>query len=435
MSKRRGRRTAITYEDACSALAAALTGATRHEIVDVALSGGTGDAPLARLRAAMRAHMFPTRSVPLALRRVVDALDARSRREGLHVIQGWDFQTHRFTDDIAPVLLLDYCARLDRRAADDRAAAAILLDQYFVAVLSMLTVRAWDEGSPNENLDRVSALLRALQGPDGSGHRFVDDAESLLFLAISYYHPDEHCYSLLLQKVTTLDDQHRFRVAAPCAAMLGGHLRWGLRFMYRRDVGLMRDDNVVDYPWLLFAVVTLARAYAEMLDTGAHGDAREAIVEGLLAGLSADPWAFTGKAPACLAGHEAEHAELNEILGRRGKALLDEMERLEPPSGTYSPLAFACNFPLNAAVALVAVAVQDGGTRPTLNALFTHERPSVWPEDSAEGLARRLMEYSSDPARLDARGAPLIVYDPYDGVHSHNMVVRTLREYVGRTGP
>jgi hypothetical protein len=387
----------------------ALVGGARRDIVDHALSGEAGSA-FERLRSAMREHRFPVASGALALRRIVDTFDAKSRREGLHVVQPWDFQAYHFTKEIAPVMLLDYCARLPKRSADERSTIAILLDQYFLTVLSLLAVRAWDDGDPNGNLDRVSALVRAVQGPDGSGHAFVDDAESLLFLAVSYYHPNEDSYGLLLEKVRGLDEKHRVRVAAPCAAMLGSHLRWGLRFMYQRDAGLMRDDNIVDYPWLLFAVDTLARAGA---------------TEAFLDGLSADPWAFTGDLPAALSGDAAQHAGLRAWLRERCAGLLDEIAIHQPSPKAYSPLSYACNFPLNASVAKVAIVLEDGRPYPSLNALFARGA------SGAGELAERLMQYSaSDPMRLGAGGAPLIVYDPADGAHAYNAVVRTLREFV-----
>ena len=409
-------RTPVTFHDACAQLEAAANGSTRREIVDQLLSGQPGTA-LDRLRSGMREHRFPVASGTLALRRIVDSFDAKSQREGLHVVQPWDFQAHRFTEEIAPVMLVDYCVRL-KRSADERAAVAILLDQYFLTVLSLLSVRAWDDGDANENLDRVSALVRAVQGPDGSGHPFVDDAETLLFLAVSYYHPNEDGYGLLLEKVRALDEKHRVRVAGPCAAMLGAHLRWGLRFMYQRDVGAMRADNVVDYPWLLFAVDTLARAGA---------------TESMLDGLSADPWAFTGELPAALSDDAAQHAALRAWLRERGTGFLDEIASQQSSPKAYSPLSWACNFPLNAAVAEVAIALEDGRAYPSLNALFAREPQGARPERSAGRLAERLMQYSaSDPGRLGAGGAPLMVYDPADGAHVYNSVVRTVREFLGQ---
>ena len=426
--------TPITYDDALSQIAAVLQGNARAEILDAALGSDDGDgAALERLRAAMRGHSFPAASGRIELKRLVVTFDALTQNEGLHVLQGWDYVAHAFPDDIAPVLLLDYCARRGIPAHATRQTLAILLDQYFLTVLSLFAVRAWDSGNPNDNLDRVTHVLDTLQGPAGGGHRFVDDAETLLWLAISYYHPDERSYDALLGKVERLDAEHRLRVALPGAALLGSHLRWGLQFMYQRDVGLMRNDNVVDYPWLLFALVTLTREYARLHSAEVRGAERDAIAEAVLHGLSADPWAFTGTPPAFLRGHAAAHTEFRDLLGRHTTDLLADFHRLQPTAKSHSPLAFACNFPANAAVAMVALALGDNSPHPSLNGLFMRK-----PSDGAAAAlksetagsvahyARRLMEYSRDPARLDARGAPLIVYDPYDAIHCYNAVVRTV---------
>jgi hypothetical protein len=383
------------------------------------------------VRKAMQSHAFAIASgrSDINLRRVVDTLDSRNQREGMHVLQGWDFVAHRFAKDIAPILLLDYCARLGISAERAGAALSILLDQYFLALVSLLAIRAWDEGDANANLDRVTALLHDLQGPRGSGHEFVTDAETLLMLSVSYYHPEEQGYELLVQRVSTLDGPHQLRFAQPCAALLGGHLRWGLRFMYGRDVGRMRDDNVADYPLLMFAVLTLARAHAAHGEGQAPSD-REVVTEALLNGLSADPWAFVGSVPPALKGHAEWHAEFRQFLERDRRAILAEFERCQPTPKAFSPLAFSCNFPTNATVAMATLAVQgaDGGRHPPLNALFACEPDSATDDRSALRLAQRLTEFAtSDPTRLGAGGAPLVVYDPFDGVHCHNTVLRTLR--------
>jgi hypothetical protein len=418
------------FNEASERLAAVLRGTARGEILDALLSGNASGEALPRLRRGMRSHTFPAASGAIALRQIVGALDVRTQREGLHVLQGWDYAAHRFPDEIAPVLLLDYCARLGVPAYGERRALAIMLDQYFLAILSLLTVRAWDEGDANENLDRIGALLRDLQGPEGSGQRFVDDAETLLLLAVSYYHPEEQGYDLILERVRTLDDAHRLRFALSCAAIMSGHLRWGLRFMYRRDVGLMRKDNVVDYPWLLFALLTLMRAYSVMLDASRRDDARERVVEGLLNGMSADPWAFTEKIPSFLSAFQAEHDEFRTLLGRHRDTLLAEFTLRAPDAKTYSPLAFSCNFLSNAAVARVVVALADaraGDGYASLNALFARERPGASTDGAAERLARDLMEYSvGSPERLGDGGAPLIVFDPYDAIGCFNAAMRTI---------
>jgi hypothetical protein len=407
-----------SFRNVLAQLDVVLSGSARHDILD-ALVNGDGDA-LARLRHAMRTHTFVTSAGPLSLRSMVDRLDARTQGEGLHVLQGWDFVAHRFPDEIAPVLLLDFCARSGVAGLAERPALSLLLDQYFLALLALAAVRAWDDGDANENLDRVTALLAALQGKHGSGRRFVDDAETLLLLAVSYYHPEEPAYDVVLARVRTLDAEHRLRFALPCASVMASHLRWGFRFMYGRDVGAMRADNVVDYPWLLFALLTLSREYA----VSAPGStSRNQIVEALMDGLSADPWAFTGKLPAFLAQVKGEHEELRELLVARKDELLADLERQQPTASAYSPLAFSCNFLSNAAVAMVMVELENpGATDGSLSALLSRDSG-----EPAEGLARGLMAYSSRPERLGAGGAPLIVFDPRDGIGAYNALVRTVQ--------
>jgi hypothetical protein len=410
---------AITFDAATGQLETVLRGSTRGEILDALLSEGGTETPLARLRHAMRTHTFPVGAAkkPVSLRSVVDTLDARTRREGLHVLQGWDYVAHRFPDDIAPVLMLDYCARAGA-ANDGRKSLAILLDQYFLAVLSLLAVRAWDDGDANENLDRVTMLLRELGGAEGFGRRFIEDAETLLLLAVSYFHPEERGYDSIRERINTLDAAHQLRCALPCAAIMASHLRWGLRFMYRRDVGLLRADNEVDYRWLLFSLLTLMRAYSSGNDR---------VAEGLLNGLSADPWAFVEKAPAFLRVLQAEHDEFRELLDRHRADLLRDFEALRPSSTVYSPLAFATNFLSNTVVAMVMVALVDEQPHPSLDSLLATERARALPAGSAERFSRELMAYSMAAAERQGGGAaPLIVVDPYDAAHCYNSVMRVM---------
>ena len=420
-------RESITYASACDLLEAVLEGGCRGAVLDAVLSAPTASDALARLRAGMRAHVFRTPGEPVALRRAIQAMDHRTRREGFHVLASWDYRAHRFADDIAPILLLDRCAASGLAPGRERAVLSLLLDQYLLSVLGLLAVRAWDDGDPNVNLDRTTHLVRLLQGPAGSGNQFVDDAETLLLLAVSHYHPDETAYELLMRKVWALDHAHRVRIALACAATLGGHLRWGMRFMYKRDVGRMRADNVVDYPWLLFSVITIVR---ELDRVGtAPGPERERLVEGLLNGVVADPWAFTGPAPAAWQASRALHREAREWLHADAALLLDEFEAHRPRTTAYSPLAFQCNFLCNTLVAMVATAAHDPSPHPSLNALLSGTAPNGLP--SVEAYARCLMSYAI--ANGDGRSAPLIVYDPHEGLHSFNTAVRVLGDDIRRT--
>lgn len=407
----------ITVEEGLKLVEELLRGDARKRLLAELVAGADTTGSLDRLRKAMRSH-----TLSRELRRVVDALDSRTRREGFHVLEGWDFASHRFAKDIAPVLLVDYCERMGIAPQRLRDAMAVLLDQYLLAILSLLAMRAWDSGDANENLDRVTGALDILQGPNGAGHRFVGDAGTLLMLAVSYFHPEEQGYDLLVDRVASLDRAHRIAVAVPCAAMMGFHLRWGLRFMYRRDVGRMRADNVADYPLLLFALVTLAEEYATP-----HGGREHAVVEGLLNGLSADPWAFVDTGPAAVATRAAWHATVHHVLQESGASLLDDFAALQPSTRAYSPLSFTCNFPTNASVAMAAIAVQ-GETHAPIDALFTRGT-----EPAPLRLAERLMEFAtSDSSRLGAGGVPLIAYDPYEGAGAFNTTIRTLRDAVSR---
>ncbi len=412
-------RAPITYHDACEQLEAVLTGRARNDVLDALERDGDFAAGCARLRGAMRSHTLPSTHGRIALQRIIRSLDDRTRREGFHVLASWDYRAHRFAEEMAPVLMLDRHAGPDWCGDGSRAALAILLDQYLLTVLGLCAVRAWDDGDADANLDRVTRLVGLLNGPNGGGHRFVDDAETLLLLAISHYHPHEAAYDMLIQKVRALDETHRLTLAIACAGALGGHLRWGLRYMYRRDVGRMRDDNLVDYPWLLFAATTLARSYAS---TSAPNDA---VVEGLLNAFTADPWAFSGSAPPGMQAYLAEHAEVRASIAEDARGLSEAFARHQPSAKSYSPLGFQSNFLCNAFVAMVATAMIDGDAHPSLNGLFTRERRDGLDVDGVERYARRLMSYAGAGAAAPDRAA-LIVYDPYEAAHSFNMGMQVL---------
>src|SRR5262249_18507402 len=242
----------VTVGEACSQLESLLDGDARAEIVAQLSRKADAAVALTRLRAAMRSHRLPVSRGPVSIAAAVQSLDSRTKKEGFHVLESWDYRAHRFAPDIVPVLMLDRCMAADRQHRIE-AALSVLLDQYFLSVLGLIAVRAWDDGDPGAILDRVTALLTRFNQSDGDRHAFVDDAEPLLLVAVSHSHPEEAAYDALLDRVQALGDARRLRLALVCAPVFGSHFRWGLRFMYRRDVGLLRDDNVVDYPWVLWS--------------------------------------------------------------------------------------------------------------------------------------------------------------------------------------
>jgi hypothetical protein len=418
----------MKWEDALAPLARLLRGETRREVIDSLIAGGKAG-PLDRLRKAMRSHTFPVAGSAISLKAAVESLDAKSRAEGLHVLHGWDFRAQRRPADIAPVLLLDYAERAGIPAERTREAAAVLLDEYCVSLLALFAVRAWDDVRAEERLTELNALIAELNGAGGSGHRSVDDVGTLLILAVAYFHPEEHAYDDLLAKIRTLDARGLLEVAIPAAPVLASHLRWGFRFMYRQDLGLMRDDNVVDYPWILVSLLALAREYAAACTDvkRAASPSRMELADALVNGLSADPLAFTQKAPAFLAPFAKELEELKALLIRHRDELLSDATGLMPTPKAFSPMAVGINFLSNAAVASATLALQGGEPDPSLNFLLRHHGASATNAAWAEAFAKRLMDYAAVPERRGAGGAPLIVYDPFDGVHHYNATIRALQ--------
>jgi hypothetical protein len=419
----------IDFEGAAALLEQLLRGPARAEIVDRVLTARDFGEAVKRLRAAMRAHGFKTPSGAVVLEPLVSTLDAAGRKEGFHVLREWEQAAGRMSREEIPVLMVDHFSQSDAATQGDRRALAILLDFYFLYVLALLLMRAWDQGDPNQNLDRVTALLGDLQGEAGSGQRFADDAGTLLFIATSNFQPDERGYHRLLQKVWGLDDRHRVVVAMSGAPVVGTHLRWAFSAIYERDLTYMRKDNAIDYPWLFFSVATLMREYARLREAGVGPDGRRAVVAALLNGLSPDPWAFVGKPPEPLAGYPEEHAEFRRLFALCRRDLLDELEAQMPSKDAYSPLSLQFNFPHNMLVALVVIALL-GGDAPNvpLNALLTA------PPDRASGddvalLARAMTGYAAaHPERRGERRILPVAYNESVGLRSFSWTMSALRK-------
>jgi hypothetical protein len=435
-------RTEITVEDACELLEQGLVGDARARILDALDIDADFPRACARLRNAMRAGVLPTGGAPLRLQPVVQGLDARARRGGLHVLETWDYRAHRFTGEINPVLMLDRCALPRTPAEERRAVLAVLLDFYLVSILGLIVVHAWDGADLHASLDRAGTLLHALQETGGSGCRFVDDVETLLLASVANYHPEEAAYDGLAERFDALAGAHRTRMGLACAAVLGGHLRWGLQNMYGRDVGRMREDNLVDYPLVVFGLSTLLERYDAMgrqperpgpttqaaLPTAAEdATARLPLAEGVLNGLSADPRFALERTPSWLRVHREHHAHARETLLAHRDRLLGDFAAFQPSSQAFSPLGFDCNFLSNAMVAVVATAVAAPGARPSLNALFTRSAAAGWPADASLRHAHELAAYAR-VIRLSSDPAPLVTYDPRSASRAFNVTTTLLRE-------
>jgi hypothetical protein len=324
--------------------------------------------------------------------------------------------------------VLHYVA--DKRGGDpvDSRALAMLLDYYFFHLLSLLSLRIWDDGGDADaNLDCLDRLLRQLQGSDGGGQRFVDNAETLMLIATSHFELHERGYEKLLAATQTLSDQHRTNIALGHAVSMGSHLRFGFEATYGRDTVVMRDDNVADYPWLCFALLTLMRKYARMQE---DGSSRERVVEALLNGLTPDARAFVGEPPSSLSSCATERSEFRDLFHQHRESVLAAFERYRPAEQVYSPLSFFFNFSHNILKGTIVDALlRSEAWAVSFNDLLTSIPADEPITQSKERLAKTLMGYArANPDTIRGRPMPVVVYDPQAGRQAFTVTMRKLKE-------
>lgn len=421
---------AVSFTDACALLEPALSAAARRDIL-AELSGARDFAQaLRRLRAAMKAHTWKVGGRRIELDEIVGKYDRRTRQDGFHVLHDWDGKADQVNDDIIPIDVLDYLIARRGGEPPDAAALAILLDYYFLHLLALFSLRIWDDGDADANLDRLTDLLAALQGPGGSGQRFVDEAGTLILIATSHFEIVERGYATLLARVRALNQAHRVRIALAHTVSMGSHLRFGFEATYGRDTVVMRDDNVADYPWLCFALVTVMQEYARLEAAGADDIDKAPIVEGILNGLSADARAFLGQPPPSLSGSGADRGEFRALFLQHRDALAEAFQQYKPSPEQYSPLAFFFNFSHNVLKGMVVDALLRGRAWPLTfdDMLTTLSRDAGEPALKQE-LAVTLMGYArASPDTIRGRPMPVIVYDPATGRDAFAVTMRKIRE-------
>jgi len=420
----------VTFADACASLEALLDGTARATLVDDVSRSSDMRSALVRVRDSMRSNAWTAGGLPVALGRMVREYDAATRDDGFHALHDWDGKADRVLDDTIPLDVLHYVMEQRGSAPPDAGSIFILVDYYFAHLLSMLSLRIWDEGDADANLDRVDALLQVLQGRSGSGQRFVDNAETLILIATSHFEVVEIGYAKLLARVRTLNARHQQNVALGHAVSMGSHLRFGFEATYGRDTTVMRDDNVADYPWLCFALLTVMREYDRMRRTGVDGAERARVVEAVLAGLSADPRALIGRAPASLSAHDDDRSAFAELFHAQRNDLLAEFERHRPSARVYSPLSFFFNFSHNVLKGTIVDALLRGSAWDvSFNDLLTGLPADAPENERRRDLATTLMGYARrHPDRIRGRLTPVIVYDPATAQEAFTAAMRKMRE-------
>jgi hypothetical protein len=305
-----------------------------------------------------------------------------------------------------------------------------MLDFYFLYVLALLAMRVGDQGDTPENVDRITRLIADLQGPSGSGQRNLDDTGTLILVATAHFEPDASAYERLIARIRSgWSDAQQLQIALSHAAILASHLRHGFQDLYARDLGLMRADNGPDYPCLCFALLILLRAYSRMHQQCVQGIERERVVEGILNGLTPDPRAFIGKAPAPLANYTADQGEVAALFLKYHQELLRDFEAHRPSDQYYSPIAFSFNFPHNLVKGMVIDALFNAQSSCiSLNDLLTGVPRS---RNGKEALTRTLMGYARRvPDKIGGRPVPVIYYDPALALRTYVKTLSTLRDLV-----
>lgn len=421
----------ITFEHACNLVGSALRGSVRQGIVADAARAPNLGAALLRLRDCMRANEFKSATPPIFLDRIIRVYDGRTRSEGFHVLHDWDGVSQQVNPDIIPVDVLHFL--IEQRGAEPATEIelAILVDYYFMHVLQLLSLRLWDDGDADRNLDLVQQLLVDLQGPNGSGQQFSADAETLMLIATSHYELNERGYETLLTQTRTLNEEHQSRIGLGHAASMGCHLRFGFEAQCGRDTVALRDDNVADYPWLCFALAAVMRDYDRQAAIGPANDGRlDILTEALLNALTPDARAFLGVPPASLAASAADRAQFLALFTKHKPALLAAFERYRPADTAYSPLSFFFNFSHNIVKGTVVDALLWGEPWDlTLNDLLTGVPRAGVEEGSQLLLATTLMGYArSNPDRIRGQLMPVIVYDPQAGRRAFTVALEKLSQ-------
>jgi hypothetical protein len=423
----------VTFDSACSLIESVLAGSVRSDIVSAAAAAPDARTALARVRDQMRSHRWQAGATRVALDALVGDYDDQTRRGGLHVLHDWDGKADHINPETIAVDVATYIVDRAQTERPDPRALAILVDYYFVYLLALLAVHAWDDGDADANFDRLSQLLDHLQGPHGSGERFIGDVETLLVIAGSHFERDDRVYDALLARVRGLRLPRRRRIAMTHAASLGCHLRFGIEATYNRDFGFMRDDNGVDYTWLCFSLATLIDAWLDA--RAAREEATAAtIAEAIANGLSTDAGAFLDeRTPSVLAGCDLERRGFRERVGDHAAALTEAFAPHRPVDGAYCPLALFFNFSQNVLKgAVVDASLWGEPRRISLNGLFTSLPRDPDSDRRKLQLLHTLMGFArANPDRIRGRLMPVIVYDVVAGRRAFGALSRGMRDAFG----
>ena len=251
---------------------------------------------------------------------------------------------------------------------------------FMLRQLEHLSLRIWDEGNDQaaERLQHVQRLLDLLNAGGGSAHelRLVRDARWLIQTAQGPLTRHVRPYFIKAGNVSALSNEVRLEIHKAGAVLAGGHLRSQLRHLSRRTgwafddpqlLALTRSSNSMDMALLVRDLVPLLDAYSAACERQ-DSDARLALADAILQGLSADPELLltrldllgpstmiedlfvdrghTGAASYTAMGevHRECLARYGELVARTAESLQQDSRALDPAHAAYSPLGIVYGF-------------------------------------------------------------------------------------------
>ena len=270
------------------------------------------------------------------------------------------YRTGQFSMGV--IRLLDYYIESPSRFRSIKETIPILYDAYVFQLIMLLSLRIWDEGNPDDNIQTIQSLLDELQaGPGNSGKQFVRHAPDLLTLATSLNnYADIGIYRDLIDKTKRFKvKEHRLRFSLANAKGTGSHLRSVIATLYlappleinketwkaffaKEEGKIHRTQNEIDYEIIVSALNNLFSRYEELLSGKVNNEERFEIAEAILDGLSADPEYFIDS-PEMLRKfvHPSAQPAVDEFktyLRKNVGSLLKDLKGFDPKRYQYSPL-------------------------------------------------------------------------------------------------
>jgi hypothetical protein len=321
------------------------------------------------------ACFFEAPTLPRHLLRMNGQLDAAHRTDGFEPVRQDGYS--RALDPVELVLRARHhwdCTRWP--GTNGRLDyAQSLYAVFMLRQLERLSLRVWDEGNDKaaERLQQVQHLLDLL---NASGElRLVRDARWLIQTAQGPLTRHVRPYFIKAGNVSALDDVS-LEIHRAGAVLAGGHLRSQLRHLSRRTrwavddpqlLALTRSSNSMDMALLVRDLVPLLDAYSAAC-LRPDSDARLALADAILQGLSADPELlltrldllgpstmiedlFIDRDPAGATSytpvgdvHRECLARYGELISRTAEALQRDSRELDTAHASYTPLAIVYGF-------------------------------------------------------------------------------------------